>query len=54
MGDEAEGGVKRNGDGSGADGDMGRRDADEIDEKRYGKDRTAAANQAEGESDKGA
>ena len=40
MGNEAEGSVKGDGDGSGADGDMGRRDADEIDEKRHRQDRT--------------
>ena len=54
MGNEAEGSVKGDGDGSGADGDMGRRDADEIDEKRHRQDRTSAADQTEDQVDKGA
>jgi hypothetical protein len=51
MGNEAEGSVKGDGDGSGADGDMWRRDADEIDEKRRG---ISAADQTEDQVDKGA
>ena len=46
--------VRGNRDGAGADGDMRRGDADDIDEKRHGEDRPARADKAEREPDQGA
>jgi hypothetical protein len=47
-------GVERDGHGRGADGDMGRGDADEIDEKRYGENRASSSDEPERQPDDGA
>ncbi len=47
-------GAQRHGDGTRADSDVRGPDADEIDEQGDGEDRTAAPNQPQNETDKGA
>ena len=54
MAGEIGGRAGGNRDGAGADGDMGGRDADHVNQQRHRQDRAAAADQAEREADQAA